>query len=106
MLLEHTEVSNKDIEVNLSTLSRQFDILLEDAKVKSSVNMNQHFQHMETRMLEIKRAIQVATMAANGGAKRNKSCTEILQLSFFTQAHTSTVPVDLSRVEERLKHLE
>lgn len=52
--------------MELSTLSRQFDTLLEDFKTKSSLNVNQHFQYLETMILEIKRVIQMATIAAKG----------------------------------------
>ena len=100
-VLEQPELFNKELETRLSTLSRQFEIRLEDTRVQSSGNVNQHFQSLDTRILEIKRVIQGVAMAAKGGVERNMSHIGVLKSSSFTHAHLNTPPYDLSRIEDR-----
>ena len=83
-MLEQPGVFNEELEMRLTALSRQFEILLEDSRVQSSGNVNQHFQSLDTRILEIKRVIQGVAMAAKRGVERNMSHIGVLESSSFT----------------------
>ena len=91
--------------MKLLSLSQQLEIRLEDTRVQSSGNVNQHFQSLDTRILEIKRVMQGVAMAAKGGVERNMSRIGVLESSSFTQAHLNTDSPDLSRVENMLTRL-